>query len=193
MTFCMNMVLIDMVGDLGVNAVSAISYIASFSMAVFFGASEGLQPLFGQSYGAKKKEDLKFYFKAGLKISFFGSAAVTILAVLFGGYIGSLFGTDAVTREYMLKVLPQFAVGFIATAVNVMISSYLYSTERSLLALNISVLRWMEILLGFFILYCFAYLVHHKYTFWRFRLLIDVAGSFRVSQHDAIFALRTQN
>ncbi|MDE6388535.1 MAG: hypothetical protein K2L82_12105 [Lachnospiraceae bacterium] len=35
-------------------------------MAVFFGASEGLQPLFGQSYGAKKKEDLKFYFKAGL-------------------------------------------------------------------------------------------------------------------------------
>lgn len=141
MTFCMNMVLIDMVGDLGVNAFSAISYIASFSMAVFFGASEGLQPLFGQSYGAKKKEDLKFYFKAGLKISFFGSAAVTILAVLFGGYIGSLFGTDAVTREYMLKVLPQFAVGFIATAVNVMISSYLYSTERSLLALNISVLR----------------------------------------------------
>ena len=137
----MNMVLIDMVGDLGVNAFSAISYIASFSMAVFFGASEGLQPLFGQSYGAKKKEDLKFYFKAGLKISFFGSAAVTILAVLFGGYIGSLFGTDAVTREYMLKVLPQFAVGFIATAVNVMISSYLYSTERSFLALNISVLR----------------------------------------------------
>ena len=49
--------------------------------------------------------------------------------------------TDAVTREYMLHVLPQFAVGFIATAVNVMISSYLYSTERSFLALNISVLR----------------------------------------------------
>lgn len=41
----------------------------------------------------------------------------------------------------MLKVLPQFAVGFIATAINVMISSYLYSTERSFLALSISVLR----------------------------------------------------
>lgn len=79
MTFCMNMVLIDKVGDLGVNVFSAISYIASFSMAVFFGASEGLQPLFGQSYGAKKNEDLKFYFKTGVKISFFGSTAVTIL------------------------------------------------------------------------------------------------------------------
>lgn len=41
----------------------------------------------------------------------------------------------------MINVLPQFAVGFIAMAVNVMISSYLYSTERSFLALNISVLR----------------------------------------------------
>ncbi len=141
MTFCMNMVLIDMVGDLGVNAFSAISYVTSFSMAVFFGASEGLQPLFGQSYGAKKKENLEFYFKAGLKISFLGSAAVTILVILFGGHICSLFGTNAVTRSYMLKVLPQFAVGFIATAMNVMISSYLYSTERSFLALSISVLR----------------------------------------------------
>lgn len=43
MTFCMNMVLIDMVGDLGVNAFSAISYIASFSMAVF------LEPVRGYS------------------------------------------------------------------------------------------------------------------------------------------------
>ncbi|MDE7188346.1 MAG: polysaccharide biosynthesis C-terminal domain-containing protein, partial [Lachnospiraceae bacterium] len=141
MTFCMNMVLIDRIGDLGVNAFSAISYIASFSMAVFFGASEGLQPLFGQSYGAKNREDLKFYFRTGLKISFFGSAVVTIAVVLFGGNICRLFGTDAVTRSYMLEVLPQFAVGFIATAVNVMISSYLYSTERSFLALSISVLR----------------------------------------------------
>ncbi|MDE7313722.1 MAG: hypothetical protein K2N87_19210, partial [Eubacterium sp.] len=84
---------------------------------------------------------MKFYFKTGVKISFFGSTAVTIFVVLLGRYICSLFGTDAVTRSYMLKVLPQFAVGFMATAVNAMISSYLYSTERSFLALSISVLR----------------------------------------------------
>ena len=141
MAFCMNMVLINRVGDLGVNAFSVITYIASFSMAVFFGASEGLQPLFGQSYGAKDKEELTFYFKTGLKISFWGSFIVTILAVLLGRYICILFGTDAVTQSYVLKVLPQFAVGFIVMAVNVMISSYLYSTERSLQATSISVLR----------------------------------------------------
>lgn len=141
MTFCMNMVLVKMIGDLGVNAFSVISYIASFSMAAFFGASEGLQPLFGQSYGARKEEDLKFYFKAGLKISFWGSSFVTIVAVLLSRQICTLFGTDAATQKYVLKVVQKFAVGFIAMALNVMISSYLYSTERSSLALRISVLR----------------------------------------------------
>lgn len=45
------------------------------------------------------------------------------------------------TQSYVLKVLPQFAVGFVVMAVNVMISSYLYSTERSLQATSISILR----------------------------------------------------
>lgn len=141
MTLCMNIVLIDKVGDLGVNAFSIICYIASFSMAVFLGASEGLQPLFGQSYGAKNEKNLKFYFKAGLGISFFGSIFITILAVFFGRNICILFGADMVTQAYILKVLLQFAIGFIAMALNVMISSYLYSTERTVQAISISILR----------------------------------------------------
>lgn len=141
MTLCMNMVLINRIGDIGVTAFSVIIYIASFSMAIFFGASEGLQPLFGQSYGAKNKDDLRYYFKTGLKISFFGSSIVTILSILLSKNICILFGTDPVTQSYVLKVLPQFTIGFIAMAINVMISSYLYSTERSSLASTISVLR----------------------------------------------------
>lgn len=141
MTFCMNTVLAQNVGDFGVTAFSVVVYISSFSMAIFVGASSGLQPLFGQSYGAKNADGLHYYFKSGLKISVLGSVGVTVLAVLFGKYICQLFGTDAVTQEYVIKVLPQFAVGFIAVAINVMISSYLYSTERSGYALCISVLR----------------------------------------------------
>ncbi len=141
MTLCMNMVLIDKVGDLGVNAFSIICYVASFSMAVFFGVSEGMQPLFGQSYGAKNEKDLKFYFKMGMGISFFGSVLVTVLAGICSGQICVLFGADAVTQEYVLKVLPSFAMGFIAMALNVVISSYLYSTERPMHSTIISVLR----------------------------------------------------
>jgi Na+-driven multidrug efflux pump len=145
MTLCMNFVLIQRIGNLGVNAFSVISYIASFSITAFFGASEGLQPLFGQSYGAKNEADLKYYLKTGLTISAVGSVLITGLSILLGKPICVLFGTDAVTTEYIIKYLSQFAVGSIITAVNVMISAYLYSTERSALSTGINILRSLVI------------------------------------------------
>ncbi len=106
MTLCMNFVLIQRIGDLGVNAFSVISYIASFSMTAFLGASEGLQPLFGRSYGAKNEADLKYCLKTGLTISAVGSVLITGLSILLGKPICVLFGTDAATTEYIIKYLP---------------------------------------------------------------------------------------
>ncbi len=141
MKFCMNFVLIERIGDLGVNAFSVVSNIAILSMGIFSGASEGLQPLFGQSYGAKNEKDLKFYFKSGQIISFAGSAMITILTVLLRENICALFGSDAATTEYVLQIYPMFSIGLIVMAVNVMITAYLYSTERSALSTSISLLQ----------------------------------------------------
>ena len=141
MTLCMNLVLIAKVGDIGVDAFAVIIYVASLSMAVFYGASEGLQPLFGQSYGAKNEKNLKFYYKIGLLICGVGSVAVTIAVIFLSRPICILFGASGDTLVYILKVLPQFAVGFIAMAFNVLICAYLYSTERSIQSTVISVLR----------------------------------------------------
>lgn len=145
MTLCMNLVLVSKLGDIGVNAFSVISYVASFTVAVFFGTSEGLQPLFGQSYGAKNEKDLKFFFKTGLYINFFGSVIVSGLIILFSRQICTLFGTDPSTLEYTLRVMPMYSWGFVIMAFNVMISTYLYSTERSIQAIIINFLRSMVI------------------------------------------------
>lgn len=141
MTLWMNRMLVDMIGDLGVNAFSVISYVASFTVAVFFGTSEGLQPLFGQSYGAKEEDDLKFYFRTGILINFVGSVVITALILLFNRPICVLFGTDPTTLEYTLTVMPRYSWGFIVMAFNVMISAYLYSTERSAQAIAINFVR----------------------------------------------------
>ncbi len=97
--------------------------------------------MFGQSYGAKNEKDLRFYFKSGLGISFFGSIIITAIAVFLRRHICTLFGADLATQEYIFQVLSVFVAGFITMAVNVMISSYLYSTERSFQSTIISVLR----------------------------------------------------
>lgn len=141
MTLCLNLVLVSKIGDIGVNAFAVISYVSSFTVAVFVGTSEGLQPLFGQSYGEKNEKDMKFYFKSGVWINFIGSLLVTGLIILLSKPICTLFGADATTLEYVLKVMPLYAWGFVVMSFNVIISAYLYSTERSVHAIILNVLR----------------------------------------------------
>ncbi len=102
MTLCMNMVLVQYIG---VNAFSIISYVASFSIAVFLGSGEGLQPLFGQSYGAMEEAELKSYFHAGLTINV---VVILALPVIFGsGIIWFAFGIYEalvlISAVYLLK------------------------------------------------------------------------------------------
>lgn len=140
-TMCMNIVIVNKIGDLGVNAFAVITYVASFTLAVFFGTSEGLQPLFGRSYGENNKKDLKFYFKAGLLTNLTGSALVITLIIALSRYICLLFGADSTTTDFVVKVLPSYAWGFLIMSFNVMISAYLYSTERSVRAIILNALR----------------------------------------------------
>lgn len=140
-TLWMNMVLITRVGDVGVNAYSIISYVASFSVAIFFGTSEGLQPLIGYCYGAKDDKGLHYYFRAGLLINFCGSALINILLFFFGEHVCLLFGADAATLAYTETAMPIYSLGFLVMAFNTMISAYLYSTKRTKQADVINVLR----------------------------------------------------
>lgn len=140
-SLCMNLVLVGMIGDIGVNAFSVISYASSLFFGVIFGVGEGLQPLLGQSYGAKNETDVKYYFKSGLLISFVGSTLVSLVYIIFGKPICTLFGAAPVTLEYTVRVIPMYSVGFIVMALNAMITAYLYSTERSSQSSIISFLR----------------------------------------------------
>lgn len=144
-SLCMNLVLVGMIGDIGVNAYSVVNYASSFFFGVIFGTGEGLQPLLGQSYGAKNEKDLKFYFKAGMLVNLFGSLLVAVVYIVFGRFICALFGADVATIDYTVQIIPQYSLGFIFMALNTMISAYMYSTERSSQATVISVLRSISV------------------------------------------------
>ncbi len=136
-----NYVLLAKIGDIGVNVYSIIGYVASFSVAVFIGTAEGLQPLFGRCYGAKNEQDLKYYLRAGMIINFAGSVLIYILLLFIGRPICTMFGADAETLSYTLESMPKYAWGFSVMALNTIISAYLYSTKRSKQAIIMNVLR----------------------------------------------------
>ena len=136
-----NYVLLAKIGDIGVNAFSIIGYVASFSVAIFFGTAEGLQPLFGRCYGAKNEADLKYYFRSGLIINFVGSVIIYILLLFAGEPVCVLFGADPETLKFTVQSMPKYAWGFSVMALNTIISAYLYSTKRSVQAIIMNVLR----------------------------------------------------
>lgn len=164
MTLCMNLVLARKIGDIGVNAFSIISYVASFSVAIFFGTSEGLQPLIGQSYGQENQKDMKFYFHMGLIINFVGSILINLLLLFIGGNICKLFGADAETLNFTVQSMPLFSWGFTIMSLNVMISMYLYSTKRSKQAIIINILR--SLILNSLVILCLPMLFKQEFIIW---------------------------
>ncbi len=140
-TLCMNYTLMRTFGDIGINAFAIISYLSSFTMSVFFGASEGMQPLFGQAYGAKEDDDLKHYYRAGQLISIIGSALCVAVYVIFPHYLSRLFGADAETIRFTEIHMWEYCWGFIIGSINIMISAYFYSTKRSTQAIVLNVIR----------------------------------------------------
>lgn len=140
-TIALNNVIMVSLGEMGINAFAIISYVASLAISIFSGASEGLQPLFGQTYGAKEEKNLKWYFRAGLLISFVGSIVIVGLCILFARPICALFGAEGETLTDTLRYLPQYAWAFIIVGLNTMISAYLYSTERTGYAIVLNICR----------------------------------------------------
>lgn len=140
-TICLNHVLLANLGSEGVDTFAVISYVASFAMAVLFGTSEGLQPLFGQSYGAKEEGDLKFYFRSGMLISLIGSSLCVVFAVIFARPVSMLFGAEGDIIDATVKYMPQYAWAFVVSGLNTLISACFYSTKRSVQAIILNVAR----------------------------------------------------
>lgn len=140
-TLCMNYTLMGTFGDIGINAFAIISYLSSFTMSVFFGASEGMQPLFGQAYGARRDEDLKAYYRVGQMISIVGSMLCVAVYVLFPHLLCQLFGASGETLEFTSIHMWEYCWGFIVGSVNTMTSAYFYSTKRSGQAIALNIVR----------------------------------------------------
>ncbi|MBR1865180.1 MAG: MATE family efflux transporter, partial [Lachnospiraceae bacterium] len=140
-TLCMNRTLMAAFGDIGINAFAIISYLSSFTMAVFFGASEGMQPLFGQAYGAREDDDLRYYYRAGQFISVIGSALCVAVYVIFPHSLCKLFGAVGETLAFTVAHMWEYCWGFIVGSINTLMSAYFYSTKRSGQAIVLNLVR----------------------------------------------------
>lgn len=188
-TFCMNQTLMVTYGNIGINAFSVISYLSSFTMSVFFGASEGMQPLFGQAYGAKQEEDLKAYYRVGILISVVGSALCVAIYILFPHALCGLFGADVQTTEFTAIHMWKYCWGFVVGSVNTIISAYFYSTKRSGQAIALNVVRSLimnSIVITFIPKLFGEVVVWHTFGIYEVLVLIVAVSMKKISEHRGI-------
>ncbi len=139
-TYSMNRMLIG-ISDQHVNAFSVIGYASSLFAALMYGLSAGMQPLFGQSYGAKDEKSLKSYLKSGLTLSAIGGIAVFALTFFIGKPLCALFGADVSAVDIVVTALPKYSFNFVFATESAVIASYLFSTKRTQYAIPLNVCR----------------------------------------------------
>lgn len=128
---CYNLVLANLMGDIGVSTYSVLSFIYSLANAVLSGVAQGLQPLWGNSYGKQDTKEINGYFRFGMAVNFVLSVLVTAGLILFNELVIRIFSQDLDLINTATKALPVFSLSFIPMALNLVYTSLLYSTKRT--------------------------------------------------------------
>ncbi len=128
---CYNLVLAGLVGDIGVSTYSVLSFIYSLANAVLSGVAQGLQPLWGNSYGKRDTNEINDYFRFGMAVNLVLSVLVSAGLILFNEPAIRIFSQDLELINAAAKALPIFSLSFIPMALNLVYTSLLYSTKRT--------------------------------------------------------------
>lgn len=148
--FCYNWVLLHTLGDIGIATFSILSFIYSFAYAILSGVAQGLQPLWGNAFGAKDINLLKQYFNSGIKINLVSSFLIFILLCVFDTQTVSIFTKDTELLRMTSAALPVFVMSFLFMAINLIYTAFFYSTKQTIKSDIIAINRGV-ILKGLFI------------------------------------------
>lgn len=138
---CFNIVVMRQVGDIGVAAYAIICNLTSLMFAVQVGVANGMQPLFGRSYGEKNRPLTRYLLKAGVVVNLCATLLIYSLLWLWRGEIVSLFTTDAELTAIAARGLSLYCLAPILAAFNILATAFFLSTKRSGWAMAIAAAR----------------------------------------------------
>lgn len=123
-TFLFNIIMMRMLGQDGVAAVSILLYLDFVLIAIALGYSLGVAPLFSYNYGSGEEEKLKRLFRMSTRFSFAVGAVMTTGTILFAKHLAGIF-THQGTPVYELAVsgLGIYALSYLFKGYNVFASA----------------------------------------------------------------------
>lgn len=139
--FYYNQVILARLGEMGLAAFSACTYLLLIAFGVFLGVSQGIQPLIDSSFGEELWEDVRYFLRSALKINL--TAAVVLYGFFFaiGPMALALFIQDAELIPTACAALRGYGLSMIPASANIVYITYFLSTKNTGRAMGIACSR----------------------------------------------------
>ncbi len=141
-TLMFNFILMRMVGEAGVVAISVILYIQMFQNAIYTGYTLGVSPIIAFKYGEKNHDELKRVIAQSCKIIAVASVIVILLTLCFSKEaVGIFISKESDTYEMARRGLLLFLPAYLFMGFNIFFSAMFTSLSNGKVSVIISILR----------------------------------------------------
>ena len=141
-TMMFNIILLEMVGDSGVSAISVILYIQMFQNALYFGYTLGVSPIISFKYGQANHQALHKVIHQSFKIITISSILVVLITILFSNQAIAIFISNTSNTFEMAKTgLLLFLPAYIFMGYNIFFSAMFTALLNGKISAIISILR----------------------------------------------------
>lgn len=138
-----NMIILRLEGNVGVAAYGVIANLSLVVMTVYTGIAQGIQPLISNAYGKNMRSDVRLFLRYALYALAALSAGI-YAGIFFGAeQIAGIFNNaaDPLLQKIAVRGLRIYFTGCASAGFNIILSSYLTSTEHGRPAHILSLLR----------------------------------------------------
>lgn len=141
--FVFNMVIYDIGGNTAVASYGIISNLAIVVTSLYTGIAQGIQPLLSQSYAKDEYKKTQIYLRYAYMTSLIISLLIYICIILFPDTIVSIFNSE--NNQVMAKIAKEglflYFIGFFFVGLNMILTSYFVSIEKTKPSFMVSLLR----------------------------------------------------
>lgn len=141
-TFLFNRIMMKLLGENGVAAITIIIYMQFLLSALYIGFSMGAAPVISYNYGKQDRKQLKNVFSICMRFITFVSVSVFVAALLFGSPLVGIFAERGTpVYEIARKGFLIFPFSFLFCGLNIFTSAMFTALSNGRLSAILSFLR----------------------------------------------------
>jgi len=148
----LNNMLVIYSGVMALAAFGIINKVILLGIMPLFGMIQGMQPIIGYNYGAKKINRVKKTVMMSIKISTLFAVIIFVLLMLFPNFFAGMFTKDAELLKLTSKTLMIVILALPVVGVQIVVGGYFQSIGKALPAFTLSLLRQVILLIPLIII-----------------------------------------